>query len=155
MAFILTVMFFGILYFFVQNYRHFDAARKKIATLEVKARLMEQQRAELQNKKRALDRVSSHMAKARSLGLASDQWTVFEVNVEAPVTFGTMELILNQCTNSAYYYFKPISLRIKTALAQDETVSGNGQPTEASRWNEGGKGDGLLMIKGAFIARNK
>ena len=155
MTLFLALIFLGTLYFFCQNYGHYNQTREKIAALEVRTRLMERQRAELENKKRILSRVSSYMAQARALGLAEDQWTVFEVNVEAPVTFATMALILNQCTNSPSYYFKPISLRIKTALAQDEEVAGTGQPSEASQWNEGDKGDGLLMIKGAFIARNK
>jgi len=148
-------VFLCIAHFFIQTYRQFIHTREKVEALTVRTRVMEQQRTELKNKKRALSRVSGYMAKVKSMGLGKDRWTVFDVNVEAPVTFGTMEQILNQCTNSASYYFKPVSLRIRTALAQDEEIPGQAEFTPMSLSNEGGKSDGLLIIKGAFIARNK
>ncbi len=149
------MVFLCIVHFFIQTYRQFIHTREKVEALTVRTRVMEQQRAELENKNRVLSRVSGYMAKVKSLGLEKGGWTVFDVNVEAPVTFGTMEHILNQCTNSASYYFKPVSLRIRTALASDEKTSGHAEFTHTSPSNEGEKGDGLLMIKGAFIARNK
>ena len=149
------MVFLGSVYFFIQTYRQFIHTSEKMAALTVRTRVMEQQRTELENKKRVLSRVSDYMVKVNALGLEKDRWTVFDVNVEAPVTFGTMEQILNQCANSASYYFKPVSLRIKTVLAQDKEIPGQTEFTQTSPSNEGGKGDGLLMIKGAFIARNK
>jgi hypothetical protein len=152
---LLTLVFWCITYFFTQSYRQFVHLNEKVANLTVRTKLMEQQRAELQAKKRVLSRVSGYLAKVKTLGLQKDDWTVFEVNVEAPVTFGTMEQILNQCANSASYYFKPVSLRIKTALAQDKGPTGQTEPALTSLSNEGDQTDGLLMIKGAFIARDQ
>jgi hypothetical protein len=148
-------MFLGTAYFFIHTYRQFIHMSEKVAALTVRTRVMEQQRTELENKKRVLSRVSGYMAKVKSLGLEKDRWTVFDVNVETPVTFATMEQILNQCTNSTSYYFKPVSLRIRTALAQDEENPGQAESTHTSPSDEGERRDGSLMIKGAFIARNK
>ena len=149
------MVFLGAVHFFIQTYRQFIHTSEKVEALTVRARVMEQQKAELENKKRVLSRVSSYMTKVKSLGLEKSRWTVFDVNVETPVTFATMEQILNQCTNSTSYYFKPVSLRIRTALAQDGGIPGQAEFTPASPVNEGGISDGLLIIKGAFIARNK
>ena len=66
--------------------------------LTVRTRVMEQQRAELENKW-VLSRVSGYMAKVKSLGLEKGGWTVFDVNVE-----GRLPLVPWEYLKSVYQF---------------------------------------------------
>ena len=97
-------------YFFLTAYNRYAIRQEKKEVLTVRVRILKQQKRETERKKRIISRVNDFINRARSLGLEKNRWSVYDINIDEPVTFFEMEQILEQCENSSVYYFKPISL---------------------------------------------
>jgi hypothetical protein len=65
-----------------------------------------------EEKKLALSRTKKFVEKAESLNLTRKSWAVDKINLDQTITFLELEQLLNQCTNSPDYYFKPSLLKI-------------------------------------------
>ncbi len=135
----------------------------KKEALGVRLKVLQQQKREAERKARILSKLNDFVHRAGSFGLEESGWDTYEVFINEPVTFAEMEQMLNQCTNSADYYFKPISLYAKTgrdpgagpAVVAAEKGAGPKEkmPVTSVGLQGGAKGDVLLTLKGAFVVR--
>jgi hypothetical protein len=95
------------------------------------------------------------MADVKAKGLEKTDWTVYEVNMDAPVTFGATEEILTQCANAAAYYFKPVSLSLRIPSAPEEASGAAASgPATADTGQDPVHSDLHLKLRGAFVAPN-
>jgi hypothetical protein len=154
-ALILTIAFVVAIHFFLLSYGRYMGQRVEVAAMDTRVQQLQRQKLELERKKRTLMQVSRFMAEVRSLGLAKENWTFYNVNIEEPKRFYEAQEILRQCTHSTGYYFKPLGLSIRTPLAT-ETESEATPPPGPSPVMEGVEsGDVLLKLRGAFVARHQ
>lgn len=154
-ALILTVGFLVAIHFFLSAYGRYVDQRAEVAAMETRVQQLNRQKLELERKKRTLMQVNRFMAEVRSLGLAKENWTFYNVNIEEPQSFYETQEILRQCAHSTGYYFKPLGLNIRTALAT-EAESETATPAKPPPVVEGEeRGDIKLKLRGAFVARRK
>ena len=137
--------------------------------LAVRLRVIKQQKKEAERKVRILAKLNDFVHRARSLGLEESGWDFYEVYIDEPVTFFELEQMLNQCTNSPAYYFKPVSLHAKAGpgakpdnrtrpeftsnIEEKSVVDKKTAPVTPAGSREAQKGDVLLTLKGAFVVR--
>lgn len=125
--------------------------RKKLDAMTVRLKLMNDQRLETEKMQENIKQAKKFMEKAKALGLEKNQWVNYEVNIHEPVSFSEMETIVNQCTNTPTYYFKPILLEVKTDVESFKKEI----PEQGATLLDDKKVDVVLLLKGHFIARNK
>ncbi|MCP3951662.1 MAG: hypothetical protein GY697_05505 [Desulfobacterales bacterium] len=160
---LLSIFLCGAVFLFLQAYNRFEVNNGKKEALSVRLKVLQQQKREAERKARILAKLNDFVHRAGSFGLEEGGWDVYEVYINEPVTFAEMEQMLNQCTNSADYYFKPISLYAKTgrypgagpAVVADEKGAGPKEkmPQTSVDLQGGATGDVLLTLKGAFVVR--
>ena len=160
----LVTLFFlgGGLHFFLEA---FDAHRRQKTRLEkvhFRRDFTRRQIAELQQKVKVIEQVNGFVKGAENLGLVPDNWTRYDVNIEAPLRFAALSEILRQCRSTPYYYFQPQHLRVHLAGGRGvdaEKVDASGAPSEmvvASADSDSTEtGDLLLQLKGVFLARRR
>ena len=117
---------------------------------------MEEQKIQLERKKRILSRVKKFVDTADALGLEESKWATYEVNIAQGIAFFEMEQIVNQCVNTPSYYFRPVSLNIKTnGETGDSNEISEKSDLKSSEIFEDQVGDVLLTLNGAFVVRHK
>lgn len=109
-------------------------------------RTLNRQHHELIRKTAILERASQFSKRARSLKLQPDAWTLYDVNVQAPLAFEAAQEIVYLCSDSSLAYYWPISLEIK---APNWDQRGGA----VSRAKSEGPVDVQLSVKGRFAAR--
>lgn len=152
----LAVFFFIAAYFFLTAYNRYAVRQEKKEALTVRVRILKQQQREAERKKRIISRVNDFMNRAGSFGLEKNRWSVYDINIDEPVTFFEIEQILNQCQNSSAYYFKPISLYAKTPQKSDKNRESDKKKTKkttSADSRETREGDIMLTLRGAFVVR--
>jgi hypothetical protein len=153
-ALALAIIFACSAYALINAYRDYRAVASDVSLQTARINHLEQQKQELARKQRILKRASQFLATARELGLQQRDWTIYEVNIEKPVSFPVMAQVLNQCANSSAYYFRPGRLDVNVTYG--DTAEGAPVPSPAASGQpENAHGDGLLTLRGAFIARNR
>ncbi|MDY6792657.1 MAG: hypothetical protein SWH54_15455 [Thermodesulfobacteriota bacterium] len=116
---------------------------------------MEEEKIKLEQKKRILHRVKRFIDQADTLGLEKSRWATYEVNIAQGIDFIDMEQIVNQCVNTQSYYFRPVSLHIKTNHVSDnDEISRKAEVKPDESW-EDQPGDAILTLNGAFVVRHK
>ena len=138
-------------FFFLKVYNRYLVVQEKIEAKTVRLRLMADQKKEINNKRRIVRQANDFMTESSSYGLEKDRWATHEVSIEQPVYFSDLEQIINQCTSTTSYYFRPLSLHLKAGQEfEDETLEeSDDHPTAQSP--EIQDGDLLLTLKGQFI----
>jgi hypothetical protein len=133
-------------------YTRCTLAANRLEALTVRQRLFKQQAAELERSYRIWQKVSDFMETIRLAGLVEQNWAVYDVAIEEPLSYAELGQLLSQCAFAENQYFKPISLQIKSvdALAADETG-----PAKKPATADAPKADILLSLKGAFLVRQK
>ena len=116
---------------------------------------MEEQKIQLERKKRILYRVKKFIDTADALGLEESRWATYEVNIAQGVEFYEMEQIVNQCINTPSYYFRPVLLHVKTNGESDNNEISEKPDLKSSEFSEDQVGDVLLTLNGAFVVRHK
>lgn len=152
----------GALHFYLEA---FDAHRRQKTQLErvhFRRDFTRRQIAELQQKVKVIEQVNGFVKGAENLGLVPDNWTRYDVNIEAPLRFAALSEILRQCRSTPYYYFQPQHLRVHLAGGEDAdaaNLGASGVPAEMVVTNADSDsaetGDLLLQLKGAFLARRR
>ncbi|OQY14512.1 MAG: hypothetical protein B6I30_00320 [Desulfobacteraceae bacterium 4572_187] len=152
---ILAVLFFVTVVFSLSAYNRYLAGREKVETLTVRLRLMEEQKIQLERKRRILLRVKKFIDKADALGLEESRWATYEVNIAQGIAFFEMEQIVNQCVNTPSYYFRPVSLHTKINGESDNNENQGKPDLKTTESLEDQVGDVILTLKGAFVVRHK
>ena len=116
---------------------------------------MEEQKIQLERKRRILLRVKNFIDKADALGLEENRWATYEVNIAQGIAFFEMEQIVNQCINTPSYYFSPVSLHIKTNGKSDNNEMSGKTDLKPDESLEDQVGDVILTLNGAFVVRHK
>jgi len=116
---------------------------------------MEEEKIKIERKRRILHRVKKFIDKADALGLEESRWATYEVNIAQGITFFEMEQILNQCVNTSSYYYRPVSLHIKTNGESDNNEIEEKPDSKSVESSEDQVGDVLLTLNGAFVVRHK
>jgi hypothetical protein len=116
---------------------------------------MEAEKIRLEQKRRILLRVKKFIDKADALGLAESRWAKYEVNIAQGSAFFEMEQIVNQCVNTPSYYFRPVSLHIKTNDGSDNNKISEKPGLKSTEFPEDQVGDVILTLNGAFVVRHK
>ena len=153
-ALVLAILFAGTAYVLIDAHRTCRAVEADVSLQTARINHLEQQQKEMTRKQRILKRASRFLAAARDLGLEQQDWTVYEVNIEKPVSFPVMAQVLNQCANSSAYYFKPSRLNVNVTYGTTDETS-PAPAAAASGQTDNVRGDGLLTLRGAFIAKNR
>ncbi len=109
----------------------------------------------MERKERILERINNFVDKARSLGLERERWAFYDVNIQEPITFPEVEKILAQTANSSSYYFKPLTLHVKTKIKSDNGAKQKKPPSTSADSPETKEGDILLTLRGAFVVKQK
>jgi len=142
-------------YFFLTAYNRYILNREKFKVLTKQIRLLKQQQREMKRKESIMVRVNNLINRARSLGLEKERWAFYDVNIEEPVSFPDAEKILTQTANSSSYYFKPVTLHVKTKTESDEKAKTPKPPSTSADSPETKKGDILLTLRGCFLVKQK
>ncbi len=138
-------------HFFMTAYDVYVMDRDTLKILTDQLEGLEGREEEQGRKKHILERVDNFVIRAGSLGLARNQWSYYDVNIEEAISFKGAEQILRQTANSPSYYFKPDKVYIKTKYdVGDEGDQSNeiSPPTGTEQMEDG---DILLTLKGTFI----
>ena len=152
---VLSILFTIAAALTIAAYRDLDGNREKLETLKIRLRVMTHQKKDVEKTQVQLDRLDGFMRKAATLGLEQENWASYDVNIQEPVTFAQMARILNQCVNTPDYYFKPVSLQVKTQVKPDQTdLKGASLPAADDSFDPE-KGDVLLTLKGAFVVMHR
>jgi len=117
--------------------------------------LIEDQKVQLERKRRILLRVKNFIDKADALGLEENRWATYKVNIAQGTAFFEMEQIVNQCVNTPSYYFRPVSLYIKTNGESDNNETQEKPVLKSTELSEDQVGDVILTLNGAFVVRHK
>ncbi|NNK84946.1 MAG: hypothetical protein HKO91_05275 [Desulfobacterales bacterium] len=141
--------------FSLSAYNRYMNDREKVETLNVRLRLMEEQKIVIEQKRRILHRVKKFIDQADSLGLEENRWATYEVNIAQGTAFFEMEQILNQCVNTTSYYYRPVLLHIKTNGESDNNEIEEKPDLKSADLSEDQVGDVLLTLNGAFVVRHK
>jgi hypothetical protein len=136
-------------------YNRYLAGREKVETLTVRLRLMEEEKIKLEQKRRILLRVKKFIDDADALGITESKWSTYEVNIAQGSAFFEMEQIVNQCVNTPSYYFRPVSLHIKTNHKSDNKDISGKPDLKSDEFPEDQEGDVVLTLNGAFVVRHK
>ena len=152
---VLSILFMVTAAYTIAAYSDLDSKRDKLETLKVRLRVMNHQKKDVEKTQVQFDRLNGFMQKAATLGLEQENWASYDVNIQEPVTYAQMARILNQCVNTPDYYFKPLSLQVKTNVKSDQTnLKGTSLPAGDDVFDPD-KGDVLLTLKGAFVVRHR
>ncbi len=114
-----------------------------------------QQQSETKHKKQIFLQVKTFLEQAKSLKLEKENWSVYDINITGPVTFLELSQILNQCTNTTSFYFKPITFHVKSAEKPEKDINKKIPPSKQTDSSETKTGDILLTLRGAFIVREE
>ena len=152
---VLSILFMVAAAYTIAAYSELDSKRDTLETLKVRLRVMNHQKRDVEKTQIQFERLKGFMRKASTLGLEQENWASYDVNIQEPVTYAQMARILNQCVNTPDYYFKPLSLQVKTNVKSDQTnLKGTSLPAGDDVFDPG-KGDVLLTLKGAFVVRHR
>lgn len=109
----------------------------------------------MERKERIMVKVNNFINRAKSLGLEKERWAFYDINIEEPVSFSEAEKILSQTINSSAYYFKPVTLHVKTKIEPDKNARIYKSPSTSADSPETKKADILLTLRGAFLVKQK
>jgi len=149
------IFFFIAAHFFLTAYNKYILSQEKIKVLNRQVQLLIKQQRELERKERIMVRVNRFINRARSLGLEKDRWAYYDVNIQEPVSFQEAEKILTQTANSSSYYFKPVTLHVKTKIESDKKSKQNKPPSTSADSPETKEGDILLTLRGGFLVKQR
>ncbi|MEW6264223.1 MAG: hypothetical protein AB1641_14230 [Thermodesulfobacteriota bacterium] len=164
---VVAVLFIITAYLFTTAYQRHASNQQRAAAAAVQMRLLTLHEEEMTRRKQASARARRFVAKAKTVGLSQDKWAVYGVNIQESVTFAELELILKQTVNARAYYFKPITLQIKSKAAAklDDRNESTAKPASAgppsppasasASADKPDQGDLLLTLKGAFLVRTR
>ena len=147
----MALAFFVAVYFFLNTYHSYLTTRENIESRSVRLRLLNDQKKEIDGKRRIVRLTREFLAKSNSHGLEIDNWATHRVSIQQPVYFSDLQQIVNQCNSTSDYYFRPVSLHLKTAQAVDDEGPEKSDNHQVAPPPEIQDGDLLLTLQGQFI----
>ena len=155
MAVALALFFSLSAYFFLTAHKRYALNQETLRATISQAQLLKAHQKELERKKGVLQRIHDFVHQARSAGVEKDKWAYYDVNIEEPVPFEEAEKILGQTANSSSYYFKPITLEVKTKIQPDAKAPSTTTAAASGDSSETKTGDILLNLKGSFVVNRQ
>jgi len=155
MAVALALFFSLSAYFFLKAHKRYGLNQDMLRAAIGQAQLLKAQQKELERKKGILQRVRGFVHRARSAGVEKDKWAYYDVNIEEPVPFEEAEKILRQTANSPSYYFKPMTLEVKTQIQPDAKAPPTTSAAASGDSSETRTGDVLLNLRGSFVVNRQ
>jgi hypothetical protein len=155
MAVVLALFFSLSAYFFLTAHKRYALNQNILREAINQAQLLKAQQKELERKKGILNRIHGFVHRARSAGVEKGKWAYYDVNIEEPVPFEEAEQILGQTANSLSYYFKPITLEVKTQIQPDAQGPSTTTAAASGDSSETKTGDILLNLKGSFVVNRQ
>ena len=147
----MALAFFVAVFFFLNTYNRYLKAQESIESRSVRLRLLNDQKKEIDGKRRIVRLTKAFLAKSNSHGLEIDNWATHKVSIEQPVYFSDLQQIVNQCNSTSDYYFRPVSLHLKSAQAVDDEGSEKPNNHQSAPSPEIQDRDLLLTLQGQFI----
>lgn len=155
MAVALALFFSLSAHFFLTAHKRYALNKNALRATISQAQLLKAHQKELERKKGVLQRIHGFVHRARSAGVEKDKWAYYDVNIEEPVPFEEAEKILGQTANSSSYYFKPITLEVKTKIQPDAKAPSTTAAAASGDSSETKTGDILLNLKGSFVVKRQ
>jgi hypothetical protein len=155
MAVALALFFPLSAYFFLTAHKEYALNQNLLRAAIGQAQLLRAHQKELERKKGILQRVHGFVHRARSAGVEKDKWAYYDVNIEEPVPFEEAEKILRQTANSSSYYFKPMTLEVKTQIQPDAKAPSTAAAGASGDSSGTRTGDVLLNLKGSFVVNRQ
>lgn len=152
---ILALVFLAVAFSGIKTFRSYSVQKQKANTLAIKLRLYKQELKEKERKLRILSRVNAFVDRAEKLGLTEDRWSIYNVNISEPVTFDGMEQILNACSHSRKYFFKPAMFHVQKAETDRATREQKPSTSTSADSMDTVEADLFLSLKGAFVVRDR
>lgn len=146
------------LHFGLRSYFSTRRLQSELEIMTVRTRTMRVQLGELEQKRRALNRVEHFISQAAAMGLTEDRWSRYAVNMEAPLSYAELGRVVEQCTHSRDVYFQPVFFHV--ALGQSETGAQTGdavmkhRPQNLQGFQSEAPSDVILGLKGVFMVRH-
>jgi hypothetical protein len=151
---ILAVLFFAAAHFSVTAYHHYLNDWENIDALQMRLKIARQQQSETQHRHQLLLQAKAFQDLASALKMEQKNWSVYDIQIEEPVSRAELTQILNQCQNSASYYFKPIAFHAKTADSPENQKAQAAAPHKGDTLPDS-PGDIFLTLRGAFLVREE
>jgi len=137
-------------------YDHFYRNQQKIDALQVRVRIMERHKKELERQQSVLNRLKRFADGAVSLGLDPNNWATYDVAIQEPVKYNELQRIINQCVNTSAYYFKPTSLHARRNFKTDKKLlQQEDAPITDEKEFDDSQGDIFLKLQGTFLVKQK
>ncbi|NOX32838.1 MAG: hypothetical protein GXP56_03745 [Deltaproteobacteria bacterium] len=137
------------------SYSDYSVNLKKLGVLKGEERFVKSRIKEFKQKKLILDRLEKFVDRAGKSGLIKNKWDIFYVNLkDEPLSFLKLQTILAQTGNSAYYYFKPDSLLIKTKDF-NESPEKEDQAAKKKQLPGNAPFDVIISLEGHFLAKQR
>jgi hypothetical protein len=146
------------LHFGMQSYFNARRLQSELEIMTVRTRTMRVQLGELEQKRRALNRVQHFISQASAMGLNEDRWSRYAVNVEAPLSYAELGRVVEQCTHSRDVYFKPVFFHVAQGQSENGAQTGDAtmarRPQSLQRSQSEAPSDVILGLKGVFMVRH-
>ena len=105
-------------------YTDYSISKSRLGLLRGQERSIIQQIKAYKEKLGHLEQVDTFVSWSDQLGLRSEQWDRFLVDLkEVPVSYEALDNIISQTRNTAHYFFRPLTLSIKTGAPDPEGES--------------------------------
>ncbi len=141
---------------FVQAYTRFSVNQEQLAKLNRQEKLLSDRIQALEQKKNAIAKMDHFVRTAELLGLKTEEWDSFSVNlVEEPLSFDQFSAILEQTTHTRYYYFNPefLSARLLDEKEKEALIK-ESDMTDADSVSHR-PADLLVNINGHFLIKKE
>ena len=152
MAVIVTTAFVAAVFMSIASYRSYQALQQRLEVMTVRLKVAQDYQKQIERKKQLVARIHNFMNKTKSMGLEQRQWSIYEVDFNEPVSFYEMGKIIDQCTNSETFFFKPVFLQVQTQWGFEQYKTDQDEDTDTTPV-VGQEGDVRLNLKGAFYAK--
>jgi hypothetical protein len=151
---VLSLLLLAAAHLFLSAYHQHRLDLAQHETLHTRLRMARQQQSETLHRQQVLLQVKAFLDLADALKMDKMNWSVYDIQLEEPVTRSELKQILEQCQNTPSYYFRPTSFHAKTADSPDVLLS---QMTKSDMddGSAAAPGDILLSLKGAFLVREE
>ena len=152
MAVIAIAAFMAAVFMSIASYRHYKALQQRLEVMTVRLQVAQDYQKQIEQKKRLVARVNSFLDKTKSMGLEQRQWSIYEVDFNELVSYYEMGQIVDQCTNSDTFFFKPVFLQVQTQWGAEQYKTEQEGETDTTPIISQ-EGDVRLNLKGAFYAK--
>jgi hypothetical protein len=152
----LTVFFLAAVFYSLTSYDRYQKLNQKHELLSTRVNALIKNKREAERNRSIHASVNRFVEKKRALGLEKDKWSILEVDLDTKVTFEEIAHLIDQCSHSSTYYFRPDELGLtsgssKAETAPHESASRGADRIQDAQSQNASQSDMQLTLKGAFI----